>query len=100
MREHTKMATTLEAPKMLGNRTMAEKFFSVLPEDLSGKEITVKFHDRTGSTPSFIDEMIQIVLTERRASKLILENAGDMVCRLAHHSAEYFKVSDQLICNP
>ena len=90
--------TVLTAPKVTTDRQHAREFLSELPMDLSAGRVEVFFEDRTIATPSFIDEIVQELLIERRAAHLTVRNLNDTMCEVASAAAEDFGVRDRLTC--
>lgn len=89
------MATITVAP-LVGSRNQARKLLAGLSEsDRSG--LTIECTQMSLGTPSFIDEIIKIVLFERGFEWLRLLDPPQATRKYAIESAETFGVSGRLI---
>jgi hypothetical protein len=88
---------TVTLPLRTGYREEARKFFDDrLDADLTGLIVYVQAAEMAAATPSFMDEMVKIVLRERHASRLILVGSNEPATVYARSSAERRDVSDKL----
>jgi hypothetical protein len=87
---------TLTAPKLVSSRAQAQELTAGLPEELSTTTVVVDCSALQASTPSFVDELIRLVLSERKATQLTLQNAPERTIELARRAAEIHGVLDRL----
>jgi len=92
------MTNTLEAPRLMGGRDQVTELLSSLPSDLNGTALAVHFEPSAMSTPSFVDELVRVVLIDRNASDLTLVNISERVCEIATEAAAHFGVRERLHC--
>lgn len=92
------MTSTLEAPSTMGSRSHASEMLFGLPSDMTGQSLKVVFSEGALGTPSFVDELVRLVLVDRNAALLSLENANERHKRIARESAAHFGVVDRLHC--
>jgi hypothetical protein len=85
-------------PERLGSREQARELLASLPKELGGVEIIVDFESARSTRPSFVDEVVKIVLVERRANRLVLSQAPPTTCAFAERSALSRSVIDRLEC--
>ncbi len=78
---------TIETPRRVGSREQARSFLATLPIDLSDSEIHIDCAQLEASAPSFIDEMVKILLVERSAAKVRLLRAPPRTREYAERSA-------------
>jgi len=78
---------TLTAPRLVSSRDQARDLAAELPADLSGSVVHVDCSQLEISTSSFVDELVEVCVMERHASRLIFENAPDRTAELAIRSA-------------
>jgi len=69
--------TKLEVPEHAGSRDQAKELLARLPGDLSGRTIVLDCSRLAVSTPSFLDEVVKILLLDRRAKRLDLIEANE-----------------------
>ena len=86
----------LTAPMLVSSREQARDLTASLPEDLSTATVVVDCSALQASTPSFVDELIRLVLTERNALQLTLRNAPERTIELARRAAEIHGVLDRM----
>lgn len=84
-------------PRQVGSRPRAQEMLAELPDDLTGAEVRVDFRSADTAAPSFIDEIIAVVLQERNARVLKLENVAPRIARYADRSAVRRDVADRLL---
>jgi hypothetical protein len=90
--------TALTLPSRIGSREQAHEIFDeLLLHDLSGLSVEVDLRASAIVRPSFVDEMIAIVLVARSAHRLILHSESLVVTEVARRSADARDVSDRLI---
>jgi hypothetical protein len=78
---------TIATPRRVGSREQARSLFSTLPVDLSESEIHVDCSQVEASAPSFVDEMVKILLVERDAAQVRLLSAPPRTREYAERSA-------------
>lgn len=69
--------TRFEAPVQAGSRDQAQDLLASLPTDLSGRTVVLDCERVVISTPSFLDEIVKMVLVERHAEHLDVVAAND-----------------------
>lgn len=94
------MNAVLTPPPLVGSRELAREFVAQLPDDLSNAEVTVDCAHVEASAPSFVDELVKIVLVEREARRLVLQAVPERTARYATRSALNRAVSDRLTVEP
>ena len=77
----------LSAPERAGNRTSTRHLLTGLPEDLTGKRVTVDVEDCLATT-SFAHEVMLEVVARRNADRLTFEGASDTFAELAYFCAK------------
>jgi len=92
------MNAVLDAPRVMRGREQVSEFLSALPENLQGCSVEIRFEPRALGTPSFLDELVRVVLADRSAVSLTLEGMSEQLCVIATDAADYFRVSDKLVC--
>lgn len=90
------MAVTMSAPIFAGSRVQARQMAEELPLDLSEVFVAMDCQGLEVSTPSFMDELIKVVLVERGARGLLLENGRDRTRVIAQRCAQNRGVEDRL----
>jgi hypothetical protein len=88
--------STLTAPKLVSSRDQARELTASLPHDLSDVAVAVDCSALQASTPSFVDELIKVVLVERGALRLVFRNAPGRTVELARRAARNRGVADRL----
>jgi hypothetical protein len=78
---------TIATPRRVGSREQARSLFSALPVDLSESEIHIDCSLVEASAPSFVDEMVKILLVEREAAQVRLLSAPQRTREYAERSA-------------
>jgi len=91
---------TLTAPKLVSSRDQARELTEDLPADLTGAVLVVDCAALQASTPSFVDELVKVVLVERNAKLLRLVNARAGTAELARRAATVRQVADRLQVDP
>jgi hypothetical protein len=93
------MASTpavVPVPRVSSSREQARSILEALPPDLSGNSIQIDCNELAVGTPSFLDEVVKIILVERHADRLRLMNAPGRVAEHAKRAAAKHEVSDRL----
>lgn len=90
------MVSTLKSPPLVGGRELAREFASDLPADLTADDVIIDCANLEASAPSFVDELVKIVLVERNARRLSFEDAPERTASYALRSAENRDVADRL----
>jgi hypothetical protein len=88
--------TVLSAPPRLGGREQARRLAAELPDDIARLDVQIDHVHVRAVTPSFVDELVKVLLVERSARRLTLLNASDDVRRYASHSAMAHGVQNKL----
>ena len=78
---------TIATPSRVGSREQARSLFATLPTDLSESEIHIDCSQVEASAPSFLDEMVKILLVEREAAQVRLLGAPPRTREYAERSA-------------
>ncbi len=91
---------TLTAPKLVSSRDQARQLTEGLPADLTGAVVVVDCAALQASTPSFVDELVKVVLVERNAKLLRLVSARERTVELARCAATVRQVADRLQVDP
>ena len=84
--------STLIAPKLVSSRHQARE----LTGDLSDTAVMVDCSALQASTPSFVDELVKVVLVDRRGDRLIVKGAPERTVELARRAAQNRGVLDRL----
>jgi hypothetical protein len=71
------MSTTISAPPRLGGRNLARETFGGISREIAQQELMIDFAGLSAVSPSFIDELIKIVIEEGHAKRLVLRNLPD-----------------------
>jgi hypothetical protein len=87
---------TLTVPKLVSSRDQARELTESLPADLAGAVVVVDCAALQASTPSFVDELVKVVLVERNAKLLRLVSAREPIAELARRAAAVRQVADRL----
>ena len=88
---------TIEAPSRVGSREEARALLESLPRDLSSSEVLVDCSQIQASAPSFVDELVKILLVERNAARLHLSKAPARTQHYAERSARNRGVASRLL---
>lgn len=88
---------TIETPSRAGSRDQARAWLEALPQDLSSSDVLVDCSHVLASAPSFVDELVKIILVERKAARLLLSQAPDRTREYAERSAKNRDVDSRLI---
>jgi hypothetical protein len=88
---------TIETPRRVGSREQARSLFSTLPVDLSDSEIHIDCSQVEASAPSFVDEMVKILLVEREAAQVRLLRPPRRTREYAERSARNRGVDARLL---
>lgn len=91
--------TNITAPPRVGSRNQARKLLAELPPSLSGSGVEIDCSALSVATPSFIGEVIQMILVDRDAKVLRLAGASQALTDIAREMAAYSGVSDRLEVN-
>jgi hypothetical protein len=78
---------TIETPPRVGSREQARSLLATLPIDLSESEVQIDCSRVEASAPSFLDEMVKILLVEREAAQVRLLRAPQRTREYAERSA-------------
>jgi hypothetical protein len=80
--------STLTAPKLVSSRDQARELTAGLAAELSDTVVMVDCTALQASTPSFVDELVKVVLVDRHADRLIIKGAPDRTVELARRAAQ------------
>lgn len=90
------MSAEVLQPRHVGSRERAREFFADLPDDLTGAEVRVSFRGVTTAAPSYIDEIIYLILEQRGARVLKLQDVAPRIAKFADLSAKRRQLCDRL----
>jgi hypothetical protein len=90
------MVSTLQSPALVGSRDLAREFLRDLPSDLADAQVVINCANVEASAPSFVDEVVKVVLVERAASHLLFSHAPKRTAEYAQRSAVSRGVDDRL----
>jgi hypothetical protein len=79
-----------------GSRDQAQALLASVPERLEGQRIVLDCRDLQIATPSFLDEIVKLVLVDRGAAGLDVVNATDRVKTLLTRSSDNRDVAQRL----
>lgn len=78
----------LTTPSSAGTRDLVRSWLaSALPENIAGQAVEIDFTPLRVPTPSFIDELLKILVVERGAAVARLKNANERAESLARQAA-------------
>jgi hypothetical protein len=89
---------SINAPERLGGRGQAREFVSGLPDDLTGETVVVSFAATKAARPSYIDELIRVILEERGADRLMLSGLPSWAKETANRSGVFRGLLERLEC--
>ena len=95
-KEVPELVANVMVPPRSGSREQARELVRDLPEDLRDSEVVVDCGGVFVATPSFIDEVVKIVLVEREATLLRLLNAPERTASYALRAADARDVAQRL----
>jgi hypothetical protein len=85
----------LTTPPNVGTRELVRAWLdAVLPTDLAGTVVAVDCAPMTVPSPSFIDELLKVVVVERSAARIRLTNPTPRAEALALRSAQNRHIED------
>lgn len=90
------MTTMIEVPKRSASRDEADRLLESLPDNLTGYVVRLSFDETEAASPSFIDQLVKMVLEDRSAAKLEIVRPLDRNALQAESSAARRGVSDRL----
>lgn len=88
--------TVLEMPPRTGNRDAAREFVASLPTDLTDKTVVLNGKRLVASASSHMDELIKVILEERKAVRLTIVGATEIANEFARSSASRRGVAQRL----
>lgn len=94
------MTTSLRAPMHSGSREQAQDLLARLPADLSGVTVVMDFRDVAVSSPSFLDEVVKVVLAARNADEFRALQMPDRARTLLLRAAANRGVEDRVRVEP
>ena len=86
----------LTLPERASSRDEARELTASLPASFANAVVTVDGHSLDWSSSSYVDELVKQILSNRNASKLILDQVSERVALFAKRSAERRGVFDRL----
>lgn len=89
---------TLTIPQRTGRREQARQLISGLPSDLSGQTVEIDFADDVRTTPSFIDEIVTVLVRDRGAATVRLVGLTPDLVRLVQQVGDDLDVVERLVC--
>lgn len=90
------MNAELVAPRRMKGRDQADQLLSALPDRLDGVVVRLDVPDGALPTPSFLDQLVEIVLLARGAERLVVARASDFTASILEASAVDHGVADQV----
>lgn len=91
------MAYQMVAPRLVGSRESAQAVLATIPHDLTGQRVALNCRELRSGSPSFADEIVRVVLVERRATELALVGASERFAVYVRDSAQAHDVVDRLL---
>ncbi len=91
------MKTDISLPRIVGTRPAVAPFLVDVPGDLRGQRVTLDCRALLSGTPSFADEMVRVLLVERRAEELMVLGANEDFASDLAASAREHGVFDRLL---
>lgn len=94
----TSVLPPIEVPQLTGGRERARTLVARLSDRLTGATVVVDFRRTVAGTPSFADELIELILVHGAASMLRVEHAsnelGDYLLEAAkdHGASERLRI--------
>lgn len=73
----TSVLPPIEVPQLTGGRERARHLVQTLGGHLAGATVVVDFRRTVAGTPSFADELIELVLGSGQAAELRVEHVSD-----------------------
>ncbi len=90
-------SVSLRTPQNVGTRDLVREWLlRDAPTDLSGRLVEVDCSPLRAPTPSFLDEMLKVLVLERYASRVELRHASDRAKALATRSAQNRRIDARL----
>lgn len=89
------MSITVVLPRVVGTRPSARAFLQQIPEDLAGQDVVLDCRGLVDGTASFADEIVKVVLHDRRADSLLALGPGDDFATDLATAAQDHGVSDR-----
>ena len=85
-------------PERAGSRKEARTHLEkTLPADLTGLTVNVNGDGLAVSAPSYLDELVKVILEERHADRLVLRNCPRRAAGLVLASAQRRGLEDRLV---
>jgi hypothetical protein len=96
------MTALLEMPQLSGGRRRARALLesAAIPDDLSDHTVELDCRQLLSGTRSFALEMVEAVLVERRARKLVAVNVDEDFAASLKYAASVHGVADLLEVRP
>ncbi|SOD70716.1 hypothetical protein SAMN05892883_0372 [Jatrophihabitans sp. GAS493] len=93
------MTAMLELPQLSGGRRRAAALVDAghLPDDLSDASVTIDARQLLAGTESFADELVKILLLDRKAETLNVINVSDDFALFLEQAAKTHSVSRRLV---
>lgn len=92
----TTTVITVRAPQFAGTREAARALVAPLPATLARTSVVVDLADTKAAAPSFVDELIRLILVDRGGLALELAGASPRAAELAARFARNHGAADRL----
>ena len=92
----TSVLPPIEVPQLTGGRERARFLVSQLGGRLAGATVVVDFRRTVAGTPSFADELIDLVLSQGGAAQLQIERVSDELGAYLLEAAKDHGVAERL----
>lgn len=92
----TSVLPPIEVPQLTGGRERARFLVSQLGGRLAGATVVVDFRRTVAGTPSFADELIDLVLSQGGAAQLRIERVSDELGAYLLEAAKDHGVAERL----
>lgn len=92
----TSVLPPIEVPQLTGGRERARFLVSQLGGRLAGATVVVDFRRTVAGTPSFADELIDLVLNQGGAAQLQIERVSDELGAYLLEAAKDHGVAERL----
>lgn len=89
-------AASISVPHLVTSRRQAQEMLAGIPDDLHDCEVILDCSGVQASPPSFVDEVVKIVLVDRKALRLRLRSVPERAATYAEQAAQRRGVVDRL----
>lgn len=94
------MVNRIVLPRVVGTRREVPAYTGELPSRLAGEDVILDCSGLLSATPSFADEIVDVILRERGAERLIAVGAGEDVIADLRSAADVRGLGERLIIRP